>query len=244
MITLFSGKKNDPTVLDNEQYVVSSEEYAAQEIEIESDCWIEIKARVKRGQDVGVTILEKADFEWARKEKEPLDKTNRTVVSSTQQRIVENFKKGTYIIYMAPIDSDGKSSQIELSAGVADKVGGGGLFSGSLFTSGSDKLDPTVPLGMIVAFAPFGYILSLSNFSGFVGTLGSQPIGASIGSLLIYLIFVFPLLFGVYLDARKTRAVSDFPENLKQYMIVLLIPVINIIGLYMYVRQRNKVRVE
>jgi len=235
--SLTQRDNGDSTILENEQYVMSPDEYQAQHIEIESSGEAKITAQVKRGQDVNLAVTDKGDFEWAMKEEEELNPEYRTVVDKQQQDLIVDLHKGKHTIYMEPVTTEGQSSQLELTVGPTSVWDGGGLLS-----SDEDKLDKTGWFALVLLLSPVGYMISLSNFSAFLSELGSLSIFASIGSLFVYLLYISPLLFGIYMDARKTRKVSDFPENLRKYMILFLLPYVNILGLFLYARRRGKVR--
>jgi len=224
-------------ILENEQYVISPGEFQAQHIEIETSGEAKISARVKRGQDVQLAVTDKGDFEWAMKEGEELNPAHKTVVGKRQEDLTVDLHKGKHTIYMEPAASEGKSSQIELTVGPTSGWGSGGLLS-----SDDNKLDKTGWLVLVLVLSPFGYLSSLGAFFTFLSALGSLSISASIGGLIVYLMYITPLLFGVYFDARKTRRVSDFPKNLRKYMVIFLLPVVNILGLILYVRRRGKVQ--
>lgn len=226
---------SDSTILDNEQYVISPGEFYAQHIEVDSDCQVEIDIQVQRGQNVEVAVTDKGDFEWSLKENEQINATHRTVVGDTKQSMVVNLEKGNHTIRMAPVSSDGKSSQVKISAYITER-------ESNFSWTADNKLDLTVWIVAVIGLAPFGFMWSLTTFFGLLDTLASQPLTAVV-VLPMYLFIHFPLLLGVYLDARQTRKVSDFPKNLRIYMIVFLIPIFNIFALGNYVIKRMRTRI-
>jgi len=226
---------SDSTILDSEQYVISPGEFYAQHIEVDSDCQVEIGVQVQRGQNAEVAVTDKGDFEWSLKENEQLNATNRTVVGDTKQSMVVDLQKGHHTIHMAPVSSDGKSSQVQVSAYITE--------SESNFSWTADnKLGLTAWIVAVIGLAPIGWILSSNMFFMSIEFLVTQPITA-VAVLPMYLFIHLPLLLGVYLDARQTRKVSDFPKDLRKYMIVFLIPIFNIFALGHYVIKRTRTRI-
>jgi len=223
-------------VLDNEQYVIPSDEYRAQNVHIRSDTEIELSGQKKRGQDIDVVVMEAADFEWAIQEGEQFDPIYHTILADERLSELIELPKGDYIFYFAPISEEGSSSQAEISLKERSQANWDRL------TGKSDRvLSWTVWIGLVLIFAPIGYMWSLYMFT-FTLQISSQQLLALPLFLLLYLPVHIPLILGVYLDARKTRQVSDFPKNLYKYMIVFILPIINIIGLIAYVKRRRSVR--
>jgi len=221
-------------ILNNEQYVIPPDEYRAQEIEITSWTELELRGQVKRGQDLDVMVMETADFEWAVQEGESFDPIHHAVLSDDSTSELVDLEKGDYIFYFAPVSETGSSTKAEINLEQYDP---GGLRN-------EHSLDPTVWSVLVGIFSIPGYIFSLYTFSNLYGAIGTQPLVSVLGLLLGYVLVHTPLIGGVYLDARKTRQVSDFPTDLRKHMIGFLIPIINAaVVIHYFVFRRGNVRI-
>jgi len=229
--------QSDPILLNNEQFVISADEYRADHIIIDAACQLEISGQVKRGQDIELTLMRKGDFEWAMQENEPFDAVFTTTIDHEHESVVIELEQGDYMIHMTPVSSEESSSLVEISARVYTSI------LGKSRLKNKKSLNNTIGLVLLLLLSFPIYVGSLSSFLGFVNSLGNAHILVSLSLLIFSSAIVSPLSFFLYFDARKTKKVSNFPRDVKIYMIALLIPVFSVLVLVIYLTQRSKVRV-
>ena len=216
------GLYNKLGLIDESELVVPSHEFHSQTFHIDGDMELEISGRVKQGQDMYVAVIEKGGFEWAMQEGEDFNPVYQFDISDTSESVVFDIEAGDYILYFQPVSESGPSSRIDIDATVYRSK----LYAGFDGRS-KHSLNPTLWMTLIILSAPFGFLFSITALSM---------------SYTAYSLSVIPLLILLYLDARATRKVSEFPHALWKYMVLFTIPVLNIAGIVLYIKRRSEAR--
>jgi len=216
------GLDNKLELLEESEFVIPRDEFHGQTFYLGNDAELEISGRVKQGQNMYVAVIEKGGFEWAMQEGEDFDPVYQFVMDDTLESVIFDIEVGDYILYFRPVSESGSSSRVEIDANVYKSKLRTGFNAHSKHT-----LNWTVWIIFILISAPFGFMFSI-----FALDMGYTA----------YSFSILPLVILLYLDARATRKVSDFPHALWKYMILLIIPFLNIIGLVIYTKKRAKAR--